>query len=799
MIRNYLLTGFRNLAKYRFYSIINVTGLGLGIAASLLLVSWIIHELSYDRFHKDADQIYRSSLEYSFGGQTAKTSVSPTALLPALQKNFPEVEEGVRIYNPSSWSPYIVRTGENVFQEEKFFYADSTFFNVFSFTLLDGDPVTALQKPQSVILTSSTAKKYFGSEDVVGKSLEVNNVIYTVTGLLKDIPTNSIIDLDFLGSFSSLRQSKELIWWSANYETYVRLASTTDIKSLTAKTEALVKKEIASDLANPGDYVRYNFMRLTDIYLKSEMSEWANVSDIKYIYIFGAIACLVLLIAGINYVNLATARAADRAKEVGIRKVVGAMRRQLLLQFTGESLIITLISLAVAFLVVRLALPAFNDITGKSFAGGIIFSSTFIGLSFIAAFIISIAAGAYPAIAITSFRPVTVLKGNFKTSRKGIWLRQGLVVFQFCISTILVIGTLVVIKQLNFLQQKKLGYDKENTIIVPLDRKGEKIYDQLRTEILRTGVASFMGRAAESPTSIDGGYSLNVQSGANGPGMLVNAMSVDAEFIPTLGMEFNAGRNFTEAEIKKASADTTYSSFSFIVNESALKELAIDSEKAIGLPVNMNDRKGVIVGVLKDFHFAPLHKKIGPLVLFDQEDEYKNVFIKLKSRNISESISMIKDIHNQLITHRPFEYDFIDQQYNAMYDNEQRMGKISTVFSLLAIVIACLGLLGLVSFSAAQKTKEIGIRKVLGASSSSIVLLISKDFTRLLIIALIAGFPIAYWIMDKWLDDFAYKTDIGIWPVLVSALLSILIAFGTASYQAVKAALINPADTLRNE
>jgi len=799
MIRNYLLSGLRNLVKHRFYSIINVAGLGLGIAASLLLVSWIIHELSYDRFHKDADQIYRASLEYSFGGQTAKTSVSPTALLPALEKNFPEVEEGVRIYNPSSWSPYIVRNGANVFQEGKFFYADSTFFNVFSFTLLDGDPLTALQKPQSVILTRATAKKYFGNDDVVGKSLEVNNVMYTVTGVLKDIPTNSIINFDFLGSFSSLRQSTELIWWSANYETYVRLARATDVKSLTAKTQELVKKEIASDLTNPGDYVRYNFIRLTDIYLKSDMGEWAKVSDIKYIYIFGAIACLVLLIACINYVNLATARAADRAKEVGIRKVVGAMRKQLLLQFTGESLIITLISLAIAFLLVRLALPAFNDITGKSFAADIIFSRAFIGISLIAALIISIAAGAYPAIAITAFKPVTVLKGNFKTSRKGIWLRQGLVVFQFCISTILVIGTLVVIKQLDFLQQKKLGYDKENTIIVPLDKKGEQVYEQMRTEILRTGVASFVGRAAESPTSIDGGYSLNVQGGSNGPGMLVNAMSVDAEFIPALGMEFIDGRNFTEAEIRKASADTTYSSFSFIVNESALKELAISSEKAVGLPVNMNDRKGVIVGVLKDFHFAPLHKKIGPLVLFDQDDEYKNIFIKLKSGNIPEAVSKIKNIHNQLMSHRPFEFEFIDQQYNAMYDNEQRMGKISTVFSLLAIVIASLGLLGLVSFSAAQKTKEIGIRKVLGASSSSIVLLISKDFTRLLIIALISGFPIAYWIMDKWLDDFAYKTDIGIWPILVSSILSILIAFGTASYQAIKAALVNPADTLRNE
>jgi putative ABC transport system permease protein len=799
MIRNYILTGLRNLVKHRFYSIINVTGLGLGIAASLLLVSWIIHELSYDRFYKDADRIYRASLEYSFGGQTAKTSVSPTALLPSLQKNFGEVETGVRIYNPTSWSPYIVRNKDVVFQEDKFYYADSTFFEVFSFKILEGDPATALNKPNSVMLTTSTANKYFGSENPVGKTLEVNNNAYTVTGLLQDLPTNSIIELDFLASFSSLPQAKELIWWSANYETYVRLAPSTDIKALTEKTEALVKKEIASELTNAGDYVRYNFLKLTDIYLKSDMSEWVKVSDIKYIYIFGAVAFLVLLIACINYVNLATARASDRAKEVGIRKVVGAVRNQLFLQFTGESLIITFLSLAVAFLIVRLALPAFNDIAGKTFAASIIFSPWFVFISVMLAVFIALVAGAYPALAITSFKPVSVLKGSFKTSRKGIWLRQGLVVFQFCISTVLVIGTLVVVKQLDYLQQKKLGYNKENTLVVPADKRTKEVFDQFRTELLRTGVALNVGRSTESPTSIAGGYSINIEGGSSGPGMIVTATSVDEEFIPTLGMELVAGRNFTEAEIRKAASDTTSSSYSFILNESATKELGIEVEKAIGMRINMNGRKGEIIGIVKDFHFAPLHKKIGPLVLFDEADIFNNIFIKIGGGDVMKSISQVKTIYSGLVSHRPFEYDFIDQQYASMYDNEQRMGKINIVFSALAIAIACLGLLGLVSFSAAQKTKEIGIRKVLGASSSSIVMLITKDFTRLVVLALVLGFPIAYWIMDKWLSDFAYKTDIGIWPVLISSLLCIAIAFGTASYQAIRAALINPADTLRNE
>ena len=798
MLKNYVLTGLRNLVKHRFYTIINVTGLGLGFAACLLLVTWIIHELSYDRFHLNSDRIYRSSLEYSFGGQTAKTSVSPTALLPLLQKNFPEVENGVRVYNPSAWNPYIVRNEEKVFQEGKFFYADSSFFEVFSYPLVDGNQSTALKDPNSVILTRSMAKKYFGDENPLGKSLQVKNQQYLVTGLLEDCPTNSLLQFDFLGSFSSLEASKKQIWWSANYETFVVLTATTNIKDLTEKTEALVKKELASELSNPGDYVRYNFMRLTDIYLKSDMQEWAKVSDIKYIYIFGAIALLVLLIACINYINLATARASDRAKEVGIRKVAGAMRNQLLLQFTGESMVITLLSLGMGFLIARLSLPAFNNIAGKTFASGILFSPQFVLASICLSLFIALAAGAYPAIAITSFRPISVLKGNFKTSRRGIRLRQGLVVFQFCISTVLVVGTLVVIKQLDFIQQKKLGYDKENTLLFPMDAKTESVFAQLKTELMRSGVASHVARAAESPTKIAAGYSFKVE-GMDNPGMIVTAMQVDADFIPSVGIGLVAGRNFTESDMHKAMADTSQSSFSFIINESALHELSLEPEKALGLKLNMNGRTGEIVGVLKDFHFAPLHKKISPLLLFNEDHQYANILVKLKEGNVTESIARITEIYNSLVPHRPFEYTFLDEQYSQLYNNEQRMGKISTIFSFLTIAIACLGLLGLVSFSAAQKNKEIGIRKVLGATAISIVFLITRDFTKLVILALVLGFPLAYWMMGQWLDDFAYKTEIGIWPIIVSSLLCLIIAFGTASYQAIKAALINPADTLRNE
>ncbi len=794
MIKNYLIISLRSLLKHRFYAAINITGLALGLAASLLLTTWIIHELSYDTFHVNAKRIYRSSMEYSFGGQTARTSVSPTALLPALQKNFQEIESGVRLYNPSSWNPFILRKDDKLFQEERFFYADSTFFEVFSFDLLSGNPDKALTEPNTVVLTQTSAKKYFGSEDPLGKTIQVNNKTeYLVTGVMEDVPSHSYLQFDFIGSFSSLGASREQIWWSANYETYVLLAPGSDIASLTSKTEILVKKELASELTDPGDYVRYNFIPLTDIYLRSDMNESVQVSDIKYIYIFGSIAFLLMMIACINYINLATARAADRAKEVGIRKVVGALKKQLFLQFIGESLVITFFSLVTALVIVKLSLPAFDALTGKVFAGKMIFSPVYIGAAVVLSLGVAMLAGAYPSLAITSFKPVQVLKGNFKTSGKGIWLRRSLVVFQFSISVALIVGTLVVIKQLDFIQNKKLGYNKENIIILPLDSKTEEVYSQLRTEVLKSGTASSMSRATESPTQIAGGYSITLDGG-NDNGMIVTAMSVDTAFINGLGMELSEGRNFTQADFDKTKSDTIYS---FILNESALHELALDKEKVIGISANLNGRKGQIVGVVKDFHYAPLQKKIAPLVLFNQERDFSYIFVKLRAGK--ESLAEMERICRQLLPHRPFEYTFLDQQYNAMYDNEQRMGKIVTVFAFLTIVIACLGLLGLVSFSAAQKTKEIGIRKVLGANATSIIFLITSDFTKLVVVSIVIGVPVSCWMLQQWLNDFAYKTEIGLLPVFISSGLCITIALVTAGYHAIKAALINPANTLRNE
>lgn len=798
MLRNYLLISLRNLRKHLTYSLINIMGLGLGLAICLLLVTWIQHELSYDRFHTNIDRIYRSSLEYSFGGQTSKTNVSPTALLPALQKNFAEVETGVRIYNPSGYSPFIVRNGETVFQEGRFYYADSTLFDVFSFRLLQGSPDRALVEPRSVLLTQRMARKYFANHDPMGQVLQINNSAdYKITGILQDPPSNSLLQFDFIASFSSLDAAKEQIWWSANYQTFVLLQPNTDIAALQDKTNNLVKKELASELTNPQDFVHYNFMPMADIYLRSNMDESETVSSINYVYGFGAIALIILLIACINYVNLATARAAERAKEVGIRKVVGAIRKQLFLQFIGESFVITLLGFIVAFTLAIFCLPLFNEITGKSFLTTQLFTPSFLLSCFVALIVISILSGAYPALAITAFRPVSVLKGNFKTSGRGTWLRQSLVTIQFSISIILIVGTLVITKQLRYIQSIRLGYNNDNVIVLPLDQKTAGAYGQLRSEFMKSGKVRSVGRATESPTKIRGGYSISLEGHGNGREMIVTAMTADTSFVPALGMELIAGRNFNEMDFKKYQADTVHA---FILNESAIRNLSIDPDKAIGTKMQMNGRKGEIVGIVKDFHFSSLHSAIGPLALFNEDGQFHYMFVKLLPGNTAESLSTLKAVCRELIPHRPFEYEFLDQKYAALYSSEQRIGTITTVFASLAIIIACLGLFGLVAFSASQKTKEIGIRKVMGASAFNIVVLITRDYSRLIILSVIIGLPLSYWAINQWfLSSFVYRTPVGIVPFALAGLTCVLIALLTASYQSLKAALINPTQALRNE
>jgi putative ABC transport system permease protein len=794
MIGNYLLIALRNLRKHFSYSAINIAGLGLGLATCLLLGVWIRHELSYDDFNTKVDRIYRVSMEYSFGGQTKAVSVSPTIVLPTLQKEFGEIETGVRLYNPASYRPFIVRKGDMIFEETKFYFADSTFFNVFDFKLVNGDPRTALEGKNNLVLTRSMAKKYFGEGDPVGQTLNINNrQDYVVTGVVEDIPSNSMIRFDFIGSFSSLNQ--QLQWWSANYQTYVVLTPQADVKQVEEKFNEIVKKALMGEVSAAGDYVKYNFMKMKDIYLRSDLQEPELTGSIDYVYIFSAIAILILVIACINYINLATAKAADRAKEVGVRKVVGALRKQLVVQFIGESVIITAVAFVLAMFLSSAGLQLFNGLTGKDFTTAMIFEPKLLSMCVVVLAGIAILSGLYPALVITGFKPVNILKGNFRTSGRGVWLRKSLVVFQFTVSIILVIGTIVIMKQVGYIQNKKLGYEKDNTVMLPLDGKTNEVFDQIKTELLRRGHVTAVGRATEAPVRIQAGYSIQIPGGGD-RGMIIAAAIVDEGYIPATGVEVMAGRNFNEADIRKMEKDTITS---FIPNETALRELGIDIDKAVGMPLKMSGRKGQIVGVMRDFHFASLHEKIKPLVFFLEPDQFNTYFVRLGS-DPQASLADLKDVCTTLTPHRPFDYKFLSEKYAALYTSEQKMGTVCSAFATLAIIIACLGLLGLVAFAAAQKTKEIGIRKVMGASAPSIVVLITKDFTVLVVVAIVLGVPLSWYLMEQyWLVNFEYRTNIGLWPFALAGIGCLLVSFGTAGYQAIKASMVNPAHTLRNE
>lgn len=795
MIGNYLLIAFRNLRKHFSYSIINIAGLGLGLATCILLSIWIRHELSYDTFHTKLDRIYRPAMEYSFGGQTNGSSLSPTIVLPTLQKEFGEIETGVRFFNSASYRPYVVRKGETMFEETKFYFADSTFFDVFDFKLLKGNPKTALEGKYNVVLTESMARKYFGAADPVGEILTINNrQDYVVTGVVEDVPSNSMIRFDFLASFSSL--DAELQWWSANYQTYVVLTPQADVAAVEEKFNEIVKAALGSEISNPGDYVKYHFWPMKDIYLRSPVSEPELTGSIDYVYIFSAIAILILVIACINYINLATAKAADRAKEVGVRKVVGALRKQLITQFIGESVIITSVAFVLALFLSSAGIQLFNNLTGKSFTQVMIFEPGFLLIALGVMAAIALLSGLYPALVITGFKPVNILKGNFRTSGRGVWLRKSLVVFQFTVSIVLVIGTIVIMKQVGYIQNKKLGYDKDNVVMLPLDRKGHEVFAQVKTELLRRGNVTEVGRATESPVRIQAGYSVNFP-GSDDRGMLTTAAIIDDGYIPATGLEIISGRNFSEGDLKKMETDTVCS---FVLNEVAMTELGLSIDNAVGTTLKMNGRNGQVVGIVRDFHFDSMHEKIKPLVLFVEPWQgYSYYFVKLGS-NPEAALKDLKEVCATLMPHRPFDYKFLNERFAALYNAETKMSGVCSAFAGLAIIIACLGLLGLVAFAAAQKTKEIGIRKVMGASAPGIVMLITKDFTILVMTAIVLGIPLSWYLMEQyWLVNFEYRTDIGPWPFVFAALGCLVVSFGTAGYQAIKASLINPAHTLRNE
>ncbi|QKZ12835.1 ABC transporter permease [Spirosoma sp. KUDC1026] len=800
MLSNYLKIAWRNLWRNKVFSAINILGLSAGIASCLLLFMYITHELSYDDFHQKADRLMRVTMEYSMDGQVSNVAVTGTKVAPEFGRQFPEVEAAVRLIN---YRALVHRNGRHV-REKRFLFADSAFFSLFSFPLLKGDPQTALSGPNKVVLSKNTAQKYFGHANPLGKTMRISaggeDHDYLVTGVVADSPQNSQLKYDMLASFTTLPEAGKEEWWSANYATYLLLRSPDALPSLQAKIPGFMKTQFGPDEMKGGNYLTYHLEPIRRVHLHSDVEgNFEPNGDLLYIVVFSSIALLILLIACVNYVNLATARAVERAQEVGVRKVMGALRRQLFGQFMGELILVTFMAMTLGLLLAYFMLPLFNELADRSFSFSVWLHPTYLLLLLGTGLAVSLIAGGYPALVIARFQPIRALSGHLQTTRAGRF-RRTLVVIQFSITAFLISSTLLIRSQLTFIQNKKLGYTKEQVLVLPANQQVNNKIDALKSEFRRSAGVASVSRAYESPVFIQGGYSMHRQGTPDDKTKPVTALPADEDFIQTMGVRILAGRNLTTADMERVvqkPGNTAY--YHFILNESAAKELGWKPAQAIGQKMDMGgNRVGEVGAVVEDFHFASLKRAIGPLIIFP--DTWGNVvLVKLTGTNVPATLQFLENRWHTLIPDRPFEYSFLNDDFNKLYSTETRTGQVFSVFAFLSIFLACLGLFGLSAYTVAQRTKEIGVRKVLGASIPSIVTLLSRDFLTLVALATVIALPLVWYAMTTWLQGFAYHVGISWWTIALAGLLELGIALLIVSFQSIRAALVNPVKSLRSE
>jgi len=800
MIRNYFKIAFRNLLRYKGFSFINIFGLATGLACSLLIFLFVKDEISYDRFHKDADNIYRIVKDFvNDDGSRLPDATTPPAVAPALQKEIPEVENVTRVF-PGWGRDFLIKYEDKKLLEQNLYRVDSSFFDVFSFPFVKGNAKTAFTNINSIVLTQSTAKKYFGDKDAIGKILSVDNLgDMMVSGVLKDVPSNSHFHFDFLISVRKFAGDFDGNWGWYNFYTYAKLKPHTNIAAFTKKLQDLYKRN-----DKEGKNIFYT-QRLTDIHLTSNLKwELEANSDRLYVYVFTIIGIFIILIAGINYVNLATAKASIRAKEIGVRKVAGAFRSSLINQFLVESVLICLIASVVAVIIAQLLLPVVNTLTQKQLT--VIGNPIVLGYVLLSAAFLGLIAGFFPASYLSSFKPIAVLK-DLKLNEKGtLSLRKALVVVQFTISIVLIIGALIISQQMQFIQSAKLGLNKDQVLIAknafaPQDRRAF-LNEISQLPGIKTATAADGVVGGQNWTN---GMSLKGSQNSQ----LINFLSVGNDFVEAMGMQVKEGRSFSS----KFPADTMNDGIprgpldqnigSVMVNETALKDLGIP-EPAVGKQLlwgNDNDTMYyvTIIGVLKDFHFTSLKNHIKPFAFINDPRRQWYFTIKLSTDNLKATLAQLENSWKKFSSDRPFEYTFLDETYAKLYQSETRFQKVFISLVVLGIIIACLGLFGLSTFAAQRRIKEIGIRKVLGATAVSVVTLLSKDFLKLVVIALLIATPVAWYVMNKWLQDFAYRVNIQWWVFIIAAVIALLIAFFTIGAQAFKAAVANPVKSLRTE
>jgi putative ABC transport system permease protein len=806
MFKNATKVALRIMKRQKGYSLINILGLSIGMACCILILLWVKDELSYDRYHENANQLYRVVVRGRMSNRDINFSTSPAPLAKALVDEFPEVQQATRFLSSRN---VLVSYREKHFNESLMLYTDSNFFDVFSIPLIKGDPREVLRTPNSVVITKEAAFKYFGNQDPLGQTLTFNNrTDFRITGLAENIPSNTHFHADFFVSLVTVPDSRNQNWFSNPYHTYIVLDEATSPEDFQAKLPDIITKYMGplakkvmgitmEEFQSSGNTFGYFLQPVTDIHLHSDLEyELEANGSITYVYVFSLIALFILVIASINFMNLATARSATRAREVGVRKVLGSDRSRLIQQFLTESILMSIPSLILAFVIVAFLQPVFNNLSGKQLDITSYFSwSSCLGAIAVILFV-GIFAGSYPAFFLSSFQPISVLRGVVKTGIRSSWFRSGLVVFQFSISIVMLIGTFVVKNQLEYIRNKKLGFEKEQLLVIQRAENLGQNKEAFRNELLSSYDVINVAFSISVPGRHLGDLT-HLAEGASADEMVrMFLLYGDFNFFDTLKMEMIEGRYFS----KDRPADRN----SVVLNETAVAALGIENPVGKRLLRSSLAQEVseffTIIGVVKDFHFESLHQKIRPLALYLlSRDETRYVTIRIRPGSIPRTLAFIKSQWNGFVPRQSFEYFFLDDDFNSLYKTEQKVGQLFSAFAILAVLVACLGLFGLASFTAEQRTKEIGIRKVLGASVPRIVALLTKEFSRWVLLANLIAWPIAYFAMNRWLQNFAYRISIGPWIFFLAAGLVFFVALFTVSYQALRSAAANPVDSLKYE
>lgn len=802
MIRNYLKIAWRTLHKNKLYTGINIFGLAIGIASCLLIGLYIANELDYDKFNKNANRIVRATMEYKTAGTVNKTATTGTKVGPQFKRTFPSVEEYVRTYLENK----TFKSGGDLFDEPSVLYADRPFFRVFSFKILAGNAATALDAPDKIVLTRSMAKKYFGNtdyKDILNKTIASGDKNFRVSAICEDAPQNSQIKFDFVTQFLNLGNNvKEEQWWTANWITYFLVKDESDIPQLQKQVVSYMDTpEIRRETGMEGEsYLTYHLEPLAKVHLYSSLPGFEPNGSIINIYMLAVIAVLILIIACANYTNLATAQTVGRGGEIGMRKVMGASKSQVFVQFIGESSIITFIAAGIALLLAVLLVPYFNNMTGRHFTSGMVVRPLSIIALIVLSLLVSLFAGLYPAWVLSGTQILGVLKKGFSLTGGNNTLRKTLIVAQFGISIFLIIYTVIILQQMNFMKTKNLGYTKDHVMILPIGPNMRRDFENLKAAFVQVPGVQDVTASYETPEFVKWGDGITAIDEKGQHDISLKAMPVDLDFTKTMKMQLVAGRDFRQSDFAMMDTSNNNANYHlpYIINETLAKKIGWTPQQAIGRQIE-NRATGPVVGVVKDFNFSSLHDPIGPLLIFLSRDLSRDFLVRIKGEDIESTLSGLENVWKQRVNDKPFNYHFLDEDYNKLYLAEKRTSSLFRVAAALAIILAALGLFGLAAFTTVQRTKEIGIRKTLGASLGNILLLISRNFLILVSVSVAIASPLAFWAAKKWLQNFTYRVEPHVYVIGIAAMATLLITFITVGYHAIKAALANPVKSLRTE